>query len=39
VSVVASVLASLLALSAGFTTVLIAGALCYGVALSVVSRP
>ena len=37
-SVVASVLASLLALSAGFTVVLIGGALCYGVALTVVSR-
>jgi hypothetical protein len=36
-SVVASVLASLLALSAGFTAVLIGGALCYGVALIVVS--
>ncbi len=36
VSVVASVLASLLALSAGLTVVLVAGALCYGVALIVV---
>lgn len=36
VSVVASVLASLLALSAGFSAVLIGGALCYGVSLIVV---
>ncbi len=36
VSVVAAVLASLLALSAGFSVVLVAGALCYGVALIVV---
>jgi hypothetical protein len=35
VSVIASVLAALIALSAGFTVVLIAGALCYGVALVV----
>lgn len=32
VSVVASVLAALIALSAGFTVVLVAGAVCYGVA-------
>jgi len=32
VSVVASVLAALVALSAGFTVVLVAGAICYGVA-------
>jgi len=32
VSVVASVLAALFALSMGFTVVLVAGALCYGVA-------
>jgi hypothetical protein len=38
VSVVASVLASLLALSAGFSVVLVAGALCYGLALVVVRR-
>jgi len=36
VSVVASVLAALLALSAGFTVVLAAGAACYGVALGTV---
>jgi spermidine synthase len=39
VSVVASVLASLLALSAGFSAVLIGGALCYGMALIVISGP
>ena len=33
----ASGLASLLALSAGFSVVLVAGAVCYGVALTVVS--
>jgi hypothetical protein len=37
VSVVASVLAALVALSVGFTVVLIAGALCYGVAMLVVA--
>ena len=36
VSVVASVLAALLALSAGFTLVLVLGALCYGAALVVI---
>ncbi len=35
-SVVASVLAALLALSAGFTVVLVAGAACYGLAMVVV---
>jgi hypothetical protein len=38
VSVVASVLAALIALSVGFTVVLIAGAVCYGVALVVSQR-
>jgi hypothetical protein len=38
VSVVASALASLVALSMGFTVVLVAGALCYGVAMIVVSH-
>ncbi len=33
VSVVASVLAALVALSAGFTVVLVAGAICYGAAI------
>jgi hypothetical protein len=37
VSVVASVLASLLALSKGFTVVLVAGALCYGAASIVIT--
>jgi hypothetical protein len=37
VSVVASVLAALVALSAGFTMVLIAGAVCYGLSMAVVS--
>jgi hypothetical protein len=37
VSVVASVLAALVALSAGFTTVLVAGAACYGLAVIVIS--
>jgi hypothetical protein len=36
VSVVASVLAALVALSAGFTVVLIAGAICYGVAMAAI---
>jgi hypothetical protein len=38
VSVVASVLAALIALSAGFTVVWVAGALCYSVALMVSRR-
>ena len=37
VSVVASVLAALVALSAGFTVVLVAGAACYGLAVIVIS--
>jgi hypothetical protein len=36
VSVVASVLAALVALSAGFTVVLVAGAICYGVAMAAI---
>jgi hypothetical protein len=39
VSVVASVLAALVALSAGFTVVLVAGAACYGLAIAVISNP
>jgi hypothetical protein len=39
VSVVASVLAALVALSAGFTVVLVAGAACYGVAAILVGLP
>ena len=39
VSVVASVLAALVALSAGFTVVLVAGAACYGVAAILVGQP
>ncbi len=37
VSVVASVLAALVALSAGFTVVLVVGAACYGLAMAVIS--
>jgi hypothetical protein len=36
VSVAASVLAALVALSAGFTVVLVAGAICYGVAMAAI---
>ena len=36
VSVVASVLAALVALSAGFTVVLVAGVICYGVAMAAI---
>ena len=36
VSVVASVLAALVALSAGFTVVLVAGAICYGAAIAAI---